>query len=303
MSMLDELESSIATVAAGAGPSIVRLGRWRGGSGVVVSQGAVLTNAHNVREGMTVTFADGRQAEAKLAGIDVDGDLAVLAVDTGDAPAIERSDRAAAIGMAVFAATAHGSGVRVTFGLVSSVARAFRGPRGRRISGAVEHTAPLAPGSSGSALVDRDGRLVGLNTNRVGNGFYLALPADETLEARIDALRRGESAERPRLGIAIAPSRVANRMRRAVGLPEREGVLVREVEPDSPAARAGIREGDMIFGAGEHLVAEPDDIYDALGGAERSAMMPIRLARGADELTVEVTFDADGSGRETGPVH
>ena len=162
---------------------------------------------------------------------------------------------------------------------MSSVARAFRGPRGRRISGSVEHTAPLAPGSSGSPLVDGEGRLLGLNTNRLGGGFYLALPADEALRGRVAALQRGESAERPRLGIGIAPSWVALRMRRAVGLPDREGVLVREVEPDSPAARAGISEGDLIVEAGGRPITEPDDVYDALGGGQRR--LDTRAAAGA----------------------
>ena len=136
----------------------------------------------------------------------------------GPTPAVEWSAHAASIGTAAFAVTTNGSANRATFGFVSSVARSFRGPRGRRISGSIEHTAPLAPGSSGSPLVDRDGKLIGLNTNRVGDGFYLALPADESLKNRIASLQRGESAERPRLGVGIAPSWVANRMRRAVGL-------------------------------------------------------------------------------------
>jgi serine protease Do len=254
-----------------------------------------------VREGMTVTFADGRQAEATLAGADVDGDLAVLAVDTAAVPALEWSDRTATIGTAVFAVTTSGSGGRATFGFISSIARAFRGPRGRRISGGIEHTAPLAPGSSGSPLVDRDGRLLGLNTNRVGNGFYLALPADEALRGRIAALQRGESVEGPRLGIAIAPAWVANRMRRAVGLPEREGVLVREVEPESPAARADIRGGDMIIQADNRAIADPDDVYEALASADRGVPFRIRLVRGADELDVEVSFSERGG--ESGPVH
>jgi S1-C subfamily serine protease len=74
---------------------------------------------------------------------------------------------------------------------VSAVARAFRGPGGRRIEGSVEHTAPLAPGSSGGALLDASGKLVGINTNRIGEGFYLALPADAALRDRIDAARPG----------------------------------------------------------------------------------------------------------------
>ncbi len=305
MATLDELESSFATILDKVGPSVVRLGGWRGGAGVVVGSGAILTNAHNVRgDSTTVTFADGRQAEANLAGVDVDGDLAVLTVDTGDTPAVEWSERSATIGTAAFAVTTNGSASRATFGFVSSVARSFRGPRGRRISGSIEHTAPLASGSSGSPLVDRDGRLIGLNTNRVGDGFYLALPADASLKNRIAALQRGESAERPRLGVGIAPAWVANRMRRAVGLAEVNGVLVRDVEDDSPAQAADIREGDMIVELGGRATAEPDDVYDALGGADPNGTLAIKLVRGADELSVEVRFGAAaGSTEQGGPVH
>ncbi|MEA2900484.1 MAG: hypothetical protein QOH36_371 [Actinomycetota bacterium] len=309
MATLDELESSFSEVLNNVGPSVVRLGGWRGGAGFVVGDGRVLTNAHNVRgEGTSVTFADGREAEAQLAGVDIDGDLAVLKVDTAAVPALEWSAKTATIGTAVFALTTNGGATRATFGFVSSVARSFRGPRGRRISGSIEHTAPLAPGSSGSPLVDRDGRLVGLNTNRVGDGFYLALPADEALRNRIASLGRGESAERPILGVGIAPSWVANRMRRAVGLPPRDGVLVREVEEGSAAAAAGIREGDMIVEAGARAIVEPDDIHDALGTASADGSLQLKLVRGADELTVEARFGeatsaAESAANEGGPVH
>ena len=308
MATLDELESSFTEILGKVGPSVVRLGGWRGGAGVVVANGTILTNAHNVRgDSTTVTFADGRQAEATLAGVDFDGDLAVLSVDTGAAPAVEWSDRSATIGTAAFAVTTNGSGNRATFGFVSSIARSFRGPRGRRISGSIEHTAPLAPGSSGSPLVDRAGKLIGLNTNRVGDGFYLALPADAALKSRIDSLGRGESAERPVLGIGIAPSWVANRMRRAVGLAPRDGVLVREVEDGSPAAAAGIREGDMIFSAGGKQIVEPDDVYDALGTVRANGTLRVDLVRGADDLTVTVSFvqtqAAPSDDQAIGPIH
>jgi serine protease Do len=300
MSALDELSTAIASVAEKASSSAVRVGGgWRNGSGIIIGPGAVLTNAHNVRsDDVTVTFADGRQQAGKLAGVDIDGDLAVINVDTGTAPALEWSGRAARVGSAVFAVTLNGGGsVRVTHGYVSSIARAFRGPRGRRITGSIEHTAPLAPGSSGSALLDTDATLLGINTNRLGGGFYLALPGDESLRSRVASLQRGENVERPRLGIGIAPSWVARRMRRAVGLPEREGVLVREVESGSAAERAGIAEGDLLVEAGGREIREPDDVYDALGSVSGGSMM-LRTVRGTEERTVEVTF-SEGSG----PVH
>jgi serine protease Do len=304
MGMLDELGQAMAAVAGQAGPSVVRIGGgWRGGSGVVIGDGLVLTNAHNVREdGAVVLFADGRRAEAEIKGLDIDGDLAVLDVDTSGTPALSWSKASPSIGTPVFAVAAADGGARVTFGFISSVARAFRGPRGRRISGSLEHTAALAPGSSGSALVDGEGRLVGLNTNRLGGGFYLALPTDESLQGRVAALSRGESAERPRLGIGIAPSWVARRMRRAVGLPEREGVLVREVEDGSPAAAAGLQEGDLLVEAAGRPIREPDDVYDALGTVQAGANLTLRIVRGTDERMVAVSFGGPGESAN-GPVH
>lgn len=303
MGVLDELGQAVTAVAEKAAASVVRVGGgWRGGSGVVIGDGLVLTNAHNVRgEGALVLFADGRRAEAALKGVDIDGDLAVLGVDTAGSPALAWSSTSPSIGMPVFAVAAADGDARVTFGFVSSVARAFRGPRGRRISSSLEHTAALAPGSSGSALVDGEGRLVGLNTNRLGGGFYLALPADEALRNRVAALGRGENVERPRLGIGIAPSWVARRMRRAVGLPDRDGVLVREVEDGSPAAAAGLQEGDLLIEAAGKPISEPDDVYDALGTVQAGGALSLRIVRGADERAVEVRFS--GSADASGPVH
>jgi serine protease Do len=289
MSVIEEIGAAVGALAGTAGPSIVGIGRHTRGSGVVIADGQVLTNAHNLRGSeVTVTFGDGRTTRGQVAGVDGDGDLAVITVDTtGATPVTWGDDDVLAVGTPVFGAAATvGGGVRVTFGLVSAVSRAFRGPGGRRIAGSVEHTAPLAPGSSGGALLDRDGRLVGLNTNRIGEGFYLALPADAALRARVDALGRGESAERLRLGIAIAPSHVARRLRRSVGLPDRDGILVRGIEDDSLAAAAGIEPGDLIVSAGGKPVTDGDDLFDALGSVETP--FEVGLVRGADEHTVTV---------------
>ena len=185
MSLLGDLETSIGEVAGRVGPAVVGLGRRWGGSGVVVAPGRVLTNAHNLRhDELTVTFADGRQASARVAGSDGDLDVAVLDVDTEEIEPVEwaRVDGELSIGRAVFAlANPAGRGLRVTPGFVSATARSFRGPRGRKIAGALEHTAPLPRGSSGGPLVDRDGRLVGINSIRVDGGLILAIPADSTL--------------------------------------------------------------------------------------------------------------------------
>jgi serine protease Do len=260
----------------------------------VLGEGRVLTNAHNVRgDEATVTFADGRTAEGRVAGRDIDGDLAVIDVDTGGAPALPWADGApASIGAPVFAlANPGGRGLRVTFGFVSGVDRSFRGPRGRRITGSVEHTAPLLPGSSGGPVVNAAGQLLGINTNRLGEGFYLAIPADEAVRERIDALGRGEFATPPRLGVAIAPAHVARRLRRAVGLPEREGLLIREVTEESPGARAGLAQGDLIVAAGGQPVRTVDDLFDALQAAG-SGTVELTVVRGTEERAIQVALGA-----------
>jgi len=230
-----------------------------------------------------------------VAGHDIDADLAVIDVDTGGAPALSwAAGSATGIGTPVFAlANPGGRGLRVTFGFVSGIERTFRGPRGRRISGSLEHTAPLLPGSSGGPVLDAGGQLLGINTNRLGEGFYLAIPADETLRGRADALARGESAASPRLGVTIAPSHVARRLRRAVGLPETEGLLIREVAEDSPAAGAGLAQGDLIVAAAGQPVNSPDDLFDALQAAG-GGTIELTLVRGTDERTLQVPLGGKG---------
>ena len=300
MTVLDEIQSGIRQLAEGAGPSVVGIGqRWGVGSGVVFGEGRVLTNAHNVRgDQVTVTFADGRTAEGSVAGHDIDADLAVIDVDTGGAPPVSWADGTApGVGTPVFAlSNPGGRGLRVTFGFVSGIERTFRGPRGRRITGSLEHTAPLLPGSSGGPVLDAGGQLLGINTNRLGEGFYLAIPADEALRGRADALARGESAVSPRLGVTIAPGHVARRLRRAVGLPDTEGLLIREVAEDSPAARAGLAQGDLIVAAAGQPVHAADDLFDALQAA-RGGTIELKLVRGTDERTLQVAF---GGGDQPG---
>ena len=295
MTILDEIGTNIRQLADGAGASVVGVGRrWGTGSGIVLGQGQVLTSAHNVRgDQVTVTFADGRTAEGTVAGRDIDGDLAVISVDTGEAPALPWAGSASPeIGKPVFAvANPGGRGLRVTFGFVSGIERSFRGPRGRRITGSLEHTAPLLPGSSGGPVLDADGQLLAINTRRLGEGFYLAIPADEALRDRAAAHARGETAASPRLGIAIAPGHVARRLRRAVGLPDTEGLLIRDVAEDSPAARAGLASGDLIVAAAGRALSTPDDLFDALAAA-RGGTLELKVVRGADERTIQVTLTA-----------
>src|SRR5437763_11887805 len=225
MAVLEEIGQALSSAADRVGPAVVGLGRgWGRGSGVVSAPGVVLTNAHNLRgDEVTVTFADGRRETGSVAGVDVEGDLAAVTVDTGDVEPLEWGDPdSLGTGSPVIAlSNPGGRGLRATLGFVSATGRSFRGPRGRRIRGTIEHTAPLPRGSSGGPLVDTEGRLLGLNSVRMDGGLILAIAADASLRDRAEALARGETPARPRLGVAIAPSHVARRLRRAVGLEDR----------------------------------------------------------------------------------
>src|SRR3954447_14964374 len=205
--MLNEVEAAIRSVSERASASVVSVGRNGRGTGFVVATDRVLTSAHNLRDDTTsVTFADSSNAQATVHGVDGDGDLAVLAVPTGAAPALSFADELPPVGSAVFALSRGGHRPRATVGFISSVDQSFRGPRGRVVRGSIEHTAPLARGSSGGPVLDTSGAVVGINTHRVGDGFYLARAADAALRARIGELVDGQSVRRRTLGVAIAPA-------------------------------------------------------------------------------------------------
>lgn len=288
---IDELVDLVRDVGGRASSSVVAIGTRGRGSGFVVGGGRVLTNAHNLRDRTTqVTFADGRTAQGTLLGTDLDGDLVVLGVETGEVPALEWADEPPGPGDLVVTATAGRHRRRATWGQVTATDAAFTGPRGRPVRGALEHTAPCGPGSSGAPVLDRAGRVVGINTHRLGEGFYLARTGDAALRQAVEAMGAGRSVEPVFLGVALAPAEVATRMRRAVGLEGRDGLLVRDVAEDSPASRAGLRAGDLLVRAGEVDLRVPDDLFAILSGLAPGNQLVLAVVRGVEELTVTATF-------------
>ena len=323
MSALDELSAAARTVAANTTVAVVGIGRAgrpdgppggdhgagrhegrhegrrgpgpsRGGersgsrgSGLVIAQGKVLTSAHNLRDRTTsVTFSDGRVAQGEVAGVDPDGDVVVLTVDTGSVAALQLASSEANVGDIVFSVA---SGGHVTFGMISAAGRAFRGPRGRFVRGAIEHTAPVPRGGSGGALLNLAGEVIGINTHRLEGGFYLAVPTDADLQGRIARMAAGEVIERRRLGVALVPMHAATRIRAAAGLPEQPGVLIRGVGDDTPAARAGLRRGDVITAVADQPVQDPDQLAELLE-ATSADTVTLSVVRGVDALTITVDF-------------
>jgi serine protease Do len=288
MSILEKVEAAIGQIAEQRGPSVVAIARRSGrGSGIVVGVNEVLTLAGNLRtREPQIEFADGRSAAGKVIGVDGELDLALVGVDTADVKPVDWGEQKAIGAAVVGLANPGGQGLRATFGFVASADRRFRGPRGRLVTGALEHTAPLPRGAAGGPLVDLGGAVVGLNAVRVHGGLILALPA-AAIQQRIAALRSGEPVEPRQLGVAIVPPRVAKRLRRATGLPERDGLLVRAVADDSPAARSGVQQGDLIVSADGQDVDGVDALYRALDAAE-SLKLGIVRATEELELTVEL---------------
>jgi serine protease Do len=297
MSAVPEIQELVAQAAERLGPAVVGIGPgWGRGTGVLVAPGRVLTAARAVRgEEVTLTTSSGERRPGRVAGRDLDVDVAVILADLGDVAPVawDPGLPAPGVGAPVLAlSNPGGRGLRVTLGQVASAGRRYRGPRGRWVPGAIEHTAPAPPGSAGGPLVDVDGRLVGLNLVRLDGGFILAAPADADLAARVERLARGEARPSRRLGVAIAPPRAARRLRRAVGLPERDGLLVRQVEPGSPAERAGLATGDLIVAVDGHPAESVDAVYAALDRPETDSLR-LTVVRGLDEREVGVALGAE----------
>jgi serine protease Do len=282
----------IAGIAERVGGSVVGIGIRRGGSGVVIGPGRVLTLARNVGGVDHVeVYAGGEDLTGRVIGRDEQVDAAIIAIEA-DLPAITWSDAHAGLGTPVVAlGDPAGRGLRATPGVVASAPRSVRGPRGRLIEGVLEHTAPLPRGSGGGPLVDADGHVLGLNAVRRPGGLILAWPAS-VLRPAAEALAAGTHRPPHRLGIAVATPAVARRLRAAVGLPPADGLLVQGVREGSAADAAGVRRGDLIVEAAGRPVAGIDDLYAALDDAGPGTL-PLGVLRGADRVELTATLDQE----------
>lgn len=245
----------VADIAARFGPSVVGLGRgWGRGSGIVVAANRVLTNAHVLRGPDVAVAVGGQLVAGRALAADPKADLAIVAADTGNAAPAEFAPRAARIGDLVYAlADPGGRGLRVTHGHVAAEPRP-----------AIEHTAPLPRGASGSPLLDAEGRLLGLNTVRAEGGFVLAVPVTR---ARAEALARGELPRRTQLGVVLT-----------------RGLTVRAIRDASPAAIAGVAPGDRLLGVDDRPLRSLDDLLDAL--EREPADLVLTVTRGGEQRDI-----------------
>jgi serine protease Do len=266
------------------------------GSGVIVSDsGIVLTNNHVIEgaQEINVALADGRQFEARLLGTDPATDVAVLKVDATDLPSVSLGDSdAARIGDIVLAiGNPFGIGQTVTMGIISAT--------GRYDVGVVDYEnfiqtdAAINPGNSGGALVDLDGRLIGINTaifSRSGGyqGIGFAIPSNMARSVMQSILTVGTVA-RGWLGLSFQD--VDAEIVAAFGLENTEGALVNEISPDSPADRAGIRRGDVVIEFNGQPVSDAVDLRRRIALSPIKSDVTLAYVRGNDTQTANLTVE------------
>jgi Do/DeqQ family serine protease len=264
------------------------------GSGVIVSpEGYLLTNQHVVEgaDDIEVTLTDGRSSLAKVVGTDADSDLALLRISLdGPIPTIPLGDIGrVAVGDPVLAiGNPFNVGQTVTSGIVSALDRNQLGLSA--IENFIQTDAAINPGNSGGALVDAQGRLVGINTaifSRTGGsmGIGFAIPVDIASEVMTSLIRDGQVT---RGWIGVQPRDLTPEFADSFQLPVHQGVLVTGVLRDGPAARAGLKPGDVVTGIGGTKVVNTAQLLRAVGALKPPAVAALEVQRGDRALRIAV---------------
>jgi S1-C subfamily serine protease len=304
--LLDAYSQTVTAVAELVSPSVVnieirhlRRGRGGGGSGsgfVVTPDGFIVTNSHVVHGADTISVAlpDGRRLQAELIGDDPGTDLAVVRVHGDAGPPVRFGDsKRIRVGQLVVAiGNPYGFQCTVTAGVVSALGRSLRGAGGRLIDDVVQTDAALNPGSSGGPLVDSRGRVIGVNTAiiRPAQGLCFAI-ASRTAEFVAGRLIRDGRIRRAWIGMAGQNVPLPRRVVRFHGLVAESGVRVMSVEPDSPAAGAGLREGDVVIGFNDAAVGGIDDLQRLLTEERVGTRSRLAVLRGTERLELPVAAE------------
>jgi S1-C subfamily serine protease len=286
--VVEKVEPSVVTIFAGAGV----------GSGVVyTSGGAVVTNAHVVGAAKRVemAFADGTRVGGRVLALDPITDIAVVQSDRTNLPAATFAKALPRVGTLVLAiGSPLGFENTVTAGIVSGIGREIPGSArsSRALVDLVQTDAAISPGNSGGALVDTDGKVVGINeayippsTGAVSLGF--AIPAATVVDVADQLIKSGK-ARHPFLG--IEPATLSLELSQALDVGVTQGVLVRDVGAGGPAAKAGIRRGDVMTKFNGELVRSVEEFLGALREVDPGDQVDVEVHRAGRGETLSVTL-------------
>jgi S1-C subfamily serine protease len=306
--LLDAYSTTVAGVVEKVKPAVVNVrvrhaGRQRhraddaGGSGsgfIIAPDGFILTNSHVVHaaDRIEVTLSDGRTVPAALVGDDPDTDLAVMRINApnlgharlGDSQSVRVGQIAIAIG------SPYGFQQTVTAGVVSALGRSMRAQSGRLMDNIIQTDAALNPGNSGGPLVNSRGEVIGVNTAVIlpAQGICFAI-ASNTAEFVVAWLIKEGRIRRSWIGVAGQNVPIHPRIVRYHRLPVSQGVLIVGVEPESPAVRTGLREGDVLVAFKGEAIASIDQLQRRLVAAEIGVTSPLMIVRHTEKLELLVT--------------
>ncbi|HEY1472709.1 MAG TPA: trypsin-like peptidase domain-containing protein [Pseudolabrys sp.] len=300
---LDAYSNAVITVADQVGPAVVRVetrganGRPGGvGSGVVIApDGLVLTNSHVVQGARQVrlTDAEGRVMEARSLGEDADTDLALLRAGSardlahaalGDSKALRRGQLVVAIGNPL------GFESTVTAGVISALGRSLRSRTGRLIEDVIQTDAALNPGNSGGPLVSSRGEVIGINTAVImgAQGICFAV-ASNTAQFVLSELIKHGRVRRGFIGVSGQTAAVPRRHARSAEIDNAAGAMITALEPNGPAALAGLMTLDIIVRADSHAVTGVDDLIRLLNSERIGRKLAIDVLRRGSLRRFEVT--------------
>ena len=292
--------ADVADVVARLAPSVVTVRVGPGvGSGVVYRPDVILTNQHVVGDAtdVVIEYADGTSSPGQVLATDAITDLAVVRTARTDLPVPEYRTQLPRPGDPVLAiGSPLGFEGTVTSGIVSGLNRQIPGSaaQSRALVDLIQVDAAISPGNSGGALLDSAGRVIGINeayippaAGAVSIGF--AIPAATAVDIADQLLADG-SATHPYLGVRLAP--LTAEIRRALGVRAEGGVIAAAVEPDGPAAAAGVQPGDVVVAIGEREIASIEDVLGVLRDAEPGRGTTLGVLRAGERLDLPITVGA-----------
>jgi S1-C subfamily serine protease len=291
--LLESLSHELANAVETGGRAVVAIHARRRipASGVHWRAGVIVATNHTLQrdDNITVTLPDGTTAAVTLAGRDASTDLAVLRLAGQSlATAQLRPDPSPSVGEFVIALGRPGPRLTASWGVVSSVAGAWRTWHGAEIDSLLRLDVSIYDGFSGGPLIDAAGRVLGINTSGLARGTPVTIPV-ATVERTVGELLERGAIRRAYLGIGTQPVRVPQSLARRLELENTIGLLIASVEPGGPADRDGVLLGDVLLALDGAAVSDPTDVLARLGGDRVGRPIAVQVIRGGEVKTLQVT--------------